>query len=592
MASTKRHRYTNISSTFLLFIEPYLIVDERMMILTVSLELFFFLPIFLTLSPSAATTAAFKGRKLCRRGQTFIKNGTKLCNCIAAALNVSMSPKPSLTTYKIKHTRMLLSQSLNYTFNRHDKTIIPLKIKQQIVHEISKLFPREKPSSIGKCAAHNKSRTFNISNTQAQRCTLKPTLFYYPPIVSHVSTLKLDAKMPRLRDTEEDLRHATRFLRTILGLVGAWPIPRNSSLATRIAHRMKHVIANFLLFLIIVPSLFYTFLKEKNGKMKLKLMGPIVNCSLQTSKYMVLLSQGKEIQTALDAVRQDWMDATEENRLIFLSKAKIGKRVVVMAAVTSYGAGICYRAILPLLKGTIVTPENVTIRPIACPSYFFILDEQRTPNYEILFTLQIVSGFVTYAVISGSCGIVAFLVLHVCGMLTILVNKMKRFADTTDLTEASVQRMIKDIVDYQTKINGFLKRVKTITKYICLCEVVLGSCLICVVDYSILMEWENNNIVSVVTYVTFQVSFVFSVFILCYIGQLLINENDILAEASYRMNWHRLPPWQARYTILIIAMSNHSMTLTAGNVFDVSLAAFTDVMKMSVAYLNLLRKVV
>ncbi|CAL7936666.1 unnamed protein product [Xylocopa violacea] len=398
--------------------------------------------------------------------------------------------------------------------------------------------------------------------------------------------------MSRLKETEEDLRYATGFLKATLGIIGAWPIPPTSSLSTRISHRTKHVLVNFLFFLMIVPSLSYVFLKEKNNRMRLKLLAPTVNCSLQTFKYIVLLFQLKEIQTALDAIRQDWMNATEENRSIFLSKAKIGRGMVLMVAVTTYGGGICYRAILPFLRETIVTSENVTVRPLPCPGYFVFLDEQRSPNYEILFMLQVLSGFMSYTVIAGTCGFVAFLILHVCGMLKILANKMKRLEDTTNVNEASVQRQIKDIVDYQTKIKGFLETVKAITKYICLCEMLCGSCLICIVDYCILMEWENNNVVSIITYVAFQISFVFSVFILCYIGQLLINESDIVAETSYRMNWYRLPTWQARYMILIIAMSNHSMTLTAGKVFDVSLAVFSDVMKMSMGYFNLLRKVI
>ena len=37
-------------------------------------------------------------------------------------------------------------------------------------------------------------------------------------------------------------------------------------------------------------------------------------------------------------------------------------------------------------------------------------------------------------------------------------------------------------------------------------------------------EWENNNTAGVLIYATLQTSFMFCIFIVCYIGQLLVDE--------------------------------------------------------------------
>ncbi|CAL7936673.1 unnamed protein product [Xylocopa violacea] len=281
--------------------------------------------------------------------------------------------------------------------------------------------------------------------------------------------------MARTTNAEESPRYATRFVKPMLGLIGVWPIPSTSSSFSKLLRRLEHVLPYFLFFLTMVPTVLLAFLKEKNNKTKVKLMGLIISNGMQILKYTILLYRYKEIQNALEAIRQDWIDATVENRLIFHSKAEIGRRVVLIFVVTAYGSGICYRTILPLLKGTIVTPDNVTIRPLPFPGYFGILNVQRTPLYEILFTLQVMSGLVSYSVIDGTCGISTLLVLHACSMLNILVNKIKALVDKTDMTDAIVRRRIRQIVDYQTKIKRFLDNVDAVTEYLCLTEMVGGS---------------------------------------------------------------------------------------------------------------------
>ncbi|XP_043803314.1 odorant receptor 4-like [Apis laboriosa] len=341
-----------------------------------------------------------------------------------------------------------------------------------------------------------------------------------------------------------------------------------------------------------IPTLMYVFLKEKNNKVRLKLMPPIINCSIQFFKYTIILWRRKEIQEGLYAIKHDWIKATEEERLIFRSKAKIGRRIVLIVAFTMYSGGLCYRMILPLLKGTIVTANNTTIRALPCPSYFLILNEQQSPIHEILFVLQVIAGIAIYAVICGFCGIFALLVLHAWSMLRILVNKMKKLVDKSDMSEAVLQKKIMDIVEYQMKIKRFLKNIETITEYICLIEMIGSTCMICLVGYCILMEWENTNTMAIVIYITIQISIIFCIFILCYIGQLLVDENYIVSQASSTINWYRLSIKNMRCLILIIAMSNHPMKLKAAKMMEMSLITFTDIMKVSMGYLNILREII
>ncbi|CAK9804350.1 Odorant receptor 13a [Anthophora quadrimaculata] len=399
-------------------------------------------------------------------------------------------------------------------------------------------------------------------------------------------------KMARNERAEEDLKYATGFLKPILGSIGAWPAPPDSSSFMRFLQKTEHVFTYILFSLTIVPGLSYAFLKERDGKVRLKFMLPIFNTCVQFCKYWILVYRAKNIQNGLNMIRNDWIEASEENRLIFRSKAKLGRRVVLIAGATIYGGGLCYRTILPYLTGTVVTANNVTIRPLPCSVYFVFFNEQQTPNYEIIFIMQAMTGFIAYSVICGTCGICALFVFHACSMLKILVNKINALADKTDITEALVHRKIADIVEYQTKIKGYLKNIETVTEYICLADVVGGTVLVCLLYYCLLLELENNNTTAVVVYITLQISYSFCIFILCYIGQLLIDENYVVGLSSCTVNWYRLPMRHARSLIMIIAMSNYPIRITAGKMCEMSLATFTDVMKVAVGYFNILRKVI
>ncbi|KAK1131445.1 hypothetical protein K0M31_017729 [Melipona bicolor] len=55
------------------------------------------------------------------------------------------------------------------------------------------------------------------------------------------------------------------------------------------------------------------------------------------------------------------------------------------------------------------------------------------------------------------------------------------------------------------------------------------------------------------------------------------------------LNWYRFPMNKARYLVLVIIISNYRIKITAAKVVEVSLATFTDIMKTSMGYLNVLR---
>ncbi|XP_076760951.1 odorant receptor 4-like [Xylocopa sonorina] len=397
--------------------------------------------------------------------------------------------------------------------------------------------------------------------------------------------------MPRTRNVEEDLKQAFRFVQAHLVFLGAWPSFSKTPLHFKILRWCRVFVVIFLQLSLVVPAILYMILKEKNGKRKVSLMAPIVFSMGQAAKYLTMLYRKNDFGKMLNMIKKDWLNATEEDQHTLRANARIGYKVALLVAISMSGSGLFYRVILPLTKGTIVLPNNVTIRLLPCQVYFVFFDVQLSPYFEMVFTLQVCTGIVNYATQTGTVGVFAILCLHICSLLRILIGKLIELTRETDFSEKVLHEKIVDIVEYQTKIKGFIANVELITQYLCFYEIVDDTCITCILGYCTIVEFENHNYTAIAIYFFVYASCTSFTFALCYVGQHLIDESTNLAETSNTLRWYRLPTKKARSLVPVIIMSNYPIKLTAAKLIDVSLATFTDIMKTSMGYLNLLREV-
>ncbi|XP_029160866.1 odorant receptor 13a-like [Nylanderia fulva] len=390
---------------------------------------------------------------------------------------------------------------------------------------------------------------------------------------------------------KNDFNYAVQVTRVILRMVGAWPIPRFGSNAERIVIRLQNVVCFFLCAFILVPGLLLIFLKVRDVKRRIRLAGPLLNCSMGCIKYSLFLYYGKQIQSCLEQAQQDWQNTTNSSdRKIMLSKAKTGRKFAIFSAAFMYIGGLSYRTIVPLSKGRILTPMNTTIRILSCPSYFVIFDEQESPAYEIVLIVQFFAGLLTYSMTCGAAGLAAFFIMHICGQLSVLIGKLKHLSDMTEPKDRAVATLLADIVEHQIRAKNFLTQVENTMRFIWLVEIVGSTLLLCLTGYYVIMEWENSDSTAMLTMFVILTSFTISLFTNCYVGQLLTDQSIKVGLTTSTMKWHHLPNRWARTLILVIAVSNIPAKITAGRMIEMSLPTFGNIIKTSMAYFNLLRK--
>ncbi|XP_032689619.1 odorant receptor 22c-like [Odontomachus brunneus] len=387
-----------------------------------------------------------------------------------------------------------------------------------------------------------------------------------------------------------DIRYTVHVTRGVLNLIGVWPSQVNPSNLRLVWTRLLRVLCQALLYFIFIPGMLKIFLKESNARRRLKMIGPMCNCLMAVLKHMLLICQNNKIKDCIKHIEEDWAQVSQtEDRRIMMGNSKIGRSLAILCVAFVYGSGFSYRTIVPITRGVVVTPQNVTIKPLGFAGYYVFIDPQKTPAYEIIFTIQFLSGFVQYSVTSGACSLAALLVLHACGQFKILIAKMENLTRMNQFSNVDVNRKLAAVVKQHIRIKSFLDKVEDILQYMCLVEVIGCTFILCLLGYYIIIEWENNDAVSMLTYTILLLTFIFNIFILCFIGELLTDQSMKMYITSCTLSWYRIPYKTARSLVLVVAISSIPTKITAEKFMDLSLNSFGIIMRTSFAYLNILR---
>ncbi|XP_046835676.1 uncharacterized protein LOC124431618 [Vespa crabro] len=381
---------------------------------------------------------------------------------------------------------------------------------------------------------------------------------------------------------KQDWSYSIQLNRWFLKPIGAWPLSLSVTFIEKVISICLMTISSFLIGFLLVPCALCTFLdREGDLDAKIKMIGPLSFCVMAAVKYYILTSRGKAIAKCIQRICVDWERASYyyKDRKIVLENAEFGRFLVISCAIFMYGGGFFYCTVMPLCAIRTEIIDNKTIRAPSFPIYRKLIDPRTTPYIEIVQFLQSLAGYVIYSVTISACSLAAVFVMHACGQLQILMSKLDDLVvgerQTNDL-DSSDKRM-RDIVKYHLRIFDFISWIEELFNEICFVELVGCTLNICFLGYYLMMEWERNETVGTLTYCTLLVSFIFNIFILCYIGELLAEQCKNVGKTSYMMDWYRLPKKKALDLTLVIAISNAPLKLTAGKLFELSLASFCSV---------------
>lgn len=250
---------------------------------------------------------------------------------------------------------------------------------------------------------------------------------------------------------EKNIEYAIQINRWLLIPLGIWPLSSKSNLLEKVINYLIIIICSLLLIFIIVPGSLFTYVKIKNPAIRIKLTGALSFCVMAIIKYYSLVSGRKNIADCIEHLVSDWLRINPlNNREIMLKYAQLGRYGSIICALFMYGGGLFYAGILPHVSASVKNENNVTIRPIAYPSYYIIFDPQESPAYEVVYSLHCCCAFVMHSVTSAACSLAVVFVMHACGQLDILIAWLNELVDENE-DRNEVSKRFSDIIEQHTR---------------------------------------------------------------------------------------------------------------------------------------------
>ncbi|XP_029034428.2 odorant receptor 22c-like [Osmia bicornis bicornis] len=390
---------------------------------------------------------------------------------------------------------------------------------------------------------------------------------------------------------EKHLNLSIQWNRWMLKPIGVWPQSRDISRSKKCCYWLTNLVCHLLLSFLFVPCSMYVFLEVEDLYNKIKLFGPLIFCLMAFAKYYSLIFHEEDIRECIERIEWDWKHIRHhDDKNIMVVNANFGRRLITICTFFMYSGFAFYYIAVPISVGKIeAEDENLTFVPLVFPFSRLIVDTRYSPTNEIIFSVQLVAGALMHGITSAACGLAAMLAVHACGQMEVLMNWLKHLIDGRSDMGETVDARIASIVNQHVRILKFLTLTEKTLQQISFTEFLGCTLDICLVGYYVIMESKSNDITSAVTYFILLTSLTFNIFIFCYIGELVADQCTKIGEIAYMIEWYRLSGNKKLCCVLIIAMSNSTIKLTAGNMIQLSINTFTNVVKTAVAFLNVLR---
>ncbi|CAK9804348.1 Odorant receptor 43a [Anthophora quadrimaculata] len=402
---------------------------------------------------------------------------------------------------------------------------------------------------------------------------------------------RISAQMYLNENYKNDLNFNVRLNMWTLKIIGSWPRSIDHSWLETGEHILLNILIHGLLAFIVIPTSMFVILVIQDFDSQLKLTSALSFFMMAFTKYVIMIVREDDIRKCVEYIETDWRNVKyHEDRKIMLDNASFARKLIVICAAFMYGGVIFYYIVLPFAEGKIVEEGgNLTYRRLVYPVPQFILDVRYSPVNEIVYTMQILSGFVAHNITVAACGLAALLAMHACGQLQVLMSWLEKLVDGREDEDNNLDQRLASVVEQHVRVINFIALTEDLLHEISLIEMVGCTLNMCCLGYYTMIDWDPKQPISGLTYIILLTSVTFNIFIFCYIGEILAEQTVKVGEKSYMIDWHRMPGKKGLVVPLMISISHSTTKITAGNLIDLSISSFGDVIKTSVTYLNMLR---
>lgn len=235
-----------------------------------------------------------------------------------------------------------------------------------------------------------------------------------------------------------DTEYVVKVAKILLTPVGIWPLDRDESVLDKVKYVLQTSFMFSLMCFLLVPHIIYTFFDAEDLTRYMKVIAAQVFSLLGIVKFWTMIINRNDIKCCLQQIEMQYRDVkSEEDYLVMMRNAKIGRQFTIMYLGLLYGGALPYHIIMPLVADKIVREDNTTQLPLPYLSDYIFFVVENSPFYEILFVMQILFSTIILSTNCGVYSLIATCVMHACCLFEIARGHMETVLvdETRDLHE-------------------------------------------------------------------------------------------------------------------------------------------------------------
>ncbi|XP_011336460.2 uncharacterized protein LOC105278800 isoform X4 [Ooceraea biroi] len=353
---------------------------------------------------------------------------------------------------------------------------------------------------------------------------------------------------------DEEYDKLIRPILVISKLIAVWPLKEDRPFSATV-FRICHVV--FLLFMLLSLSIALTIdifyntndVDEVNERI---LFGCV--CYLSVIRVIIFSFHQKDILYVIEAMRNDWIGSSYEERAILRNKCLLAYRLAKYFITVIVGNGFVY----------VLVPIFETVSPI----------------YEYLYVVDAIGGLSAGWTVASATSFTLIVAIH--GSVKFMM--LQRRLETIKRDDPDVDRVIANCIRRHQDAITFADAFERISNLLVLGQFVTSIGLVCFAGFQLAIMLHDN--IQLYQTLIFLILTILELYMFSLSGNKLIIESDAVGESAYRSDW--IGGTFGRSLQIVMIRSRIPSRITVGKFCDVSLRSFTQVLSTSFSYMMVL----
>ncbi|XP_072756976.1 uncharacterized protein [Anoplolepis gracilipes] len=371
-----------------------------------------------------------------------------------------------------------------------------------------------------------------------------------------------------------------RYNRVFLSIVGQWPfqpkIQRRIFFFTLSFVALTQAIAQVIALVILRGDINATF----------ECLSPLLINATCIVKIINLLLNKEKIKMLFIHMQRDWESWAIENEFEILHKfAENGRSITIGYAIGLYGFGCFFSimALIPKIVGKNIISKYST-RPLGFPyhvEYFIDLNDYYYPVLIHIYVAIVIR--LTVVIASDTC--VTILVQHCCALFLIVRYRLEHMLETIkqDKKLATLQGNLQDKIymnfvyciqkhEDALQFAGLLETINANTFFVEIGLIIMNMSIST-------LQAANKDLTPqlIIRYGSYLIAQGLHLFILCWLGQQIIDHSSRVYTSIYQSEWYISSPKCRKLLSVMMLRSTSPCMMTIGKIMILSIATFSAV---------------